>query len=171
MNAGCRYQWQNIVMEDFATTHLRQILGAVITLFLKWMEPSRVLITWYRGSNAAGMSNLLPRWTWLIYTSKMLHRIHNNSGNTIVVPFDEVNAFLGTFREENVIGTINDGYSRNVSVIGRFETHHERLVVAWCLDVLQCTIHCLRTAERIANLSGCVIMKQTKFYSRLNTDE
>ena len=48
----------------------------------------------------------------------MLHRIHNNSGNTIVVPFDEVNAFLGTFREENVIGAINDGYSRNVSVIG-----------------------------------------------------
>ena len=76
------------------------------------------------------MSNLLPRWAWLINTSKMLHGIHNNSGDAIVVPFNEVNALLGTFRKEHVIGTINEGYSRDMSVISRFEAHHERLVIA-----------------------------------------
>ena len=94
------------------------------------MKPPRILITRYGRSNAARMRHLLPRRTRLINASKMLHGIHNNGGNAIVVPFNEVNALLRTFREEYVIGTIDEGYPRYMSVICRFEAHHEWLVVA-----------------------------------------
>ena len=76
------------------------------------------------------MRDFLPRRTRLVNASKVLHGVHNDGGNSIVVPFDEVDARLGTFRKEDVIGAIDDGYSGNVSVIGRLEAHHDRLVVA-----------------------------------------
>mmetsp|Transcript_35142 Transcript_35142/g.85114 ORF Transcript_35142/g.85114 Transcript_35142/m.85114 type:complete len:374 (+) Transcript_35142:1370-2491(+) len=117
------------------------------------MHPLGIFVTRSSLTFTGTHGQLFTRRTRLVDSGKVLHGVDNDTSNAEVVLFNKIQRFLAAFLEVDNLFGIQKVNSRNVSVVGRRESHNVFTnSTSGSTNILKGSIHGFGTRKRITDL-------------------